>query len=268
MLTIVFPNINPVIIPVGPLAVTWYSLSYVAGVLIGWLYLKLIIARLRLNFPGHYLEDFITYAIIGIIVGGRMGHVFFYDPSKYLADPIQILKTYEGGMSFHGGLLGIIFAAFLFCRSKKLNFIFLTDLLAIVAPIGLFFGRIANFINAELYGRVTDVPWAVIFPGSDQLPRHPSQLYEAFLEGAVIFIIMNFLTLIRQSIKFERLNSGVFLLLYGSFRVIVEFFREPDEKVGFIFDYITMGQIVSLPMILGGIYLISSSKIDGSRFRN
>ncbi|MDG1436396.1 MAG: prolipoprotein diacylglyceryl transferase [Rickettsiaceae bacterium] len=265
-----FPNIDPVILPVGPLAITWYSLSYVVGIMIGWHYILRLVDFNSRN-SSHkssapktiakpHIDDFVTWAIIVIVLGGRLGYVLFYKPAKYFADPILIFKTYEGGMSFHGGLIGYISASFLFARRNKIPFLELIDLSAAAAPIALFLGRIANFINAELYGRVTDVPWAFIFPGSDGQLRHPSQLYEAFLEGFVLFFILGFAAYRHNGLARRGFISGLFLVFYTIFRFIVEFFREPDAQIGFIFGSFTMGQLLSIPMILGGLFLIFYSK--------
>lgn len=255
-----FPNIDPVIIAFGPLAISWYSLSYVVSILLGWYYVLKLIETNSLDISKKNIDDFVSWAIIGIIIGGRLGYVLFYDPVKYFSDPIQILKTYEGGMSFHGGISGLIIASFLFCKKYKIAFLGLMDLCSIVAPIGLFLGRIANFINAELYGRITDVPWAFIFPGSDGFPRHPSQLYEAILEGFVLFFIQRYAAGKFGALKFPGLRSGVFLVFYSCFRIVVEFFREPDFKIGYLVNYFTMGQLLCLPMIIVGILLIYFSK--------
>jgi phosphatidylglycerol:prolipoprotein diacylglycerol transferase len=255
-----FPNIDPVIITLGPLAISWYSLSYVIGVLLGWYYVLKLIETNHLSISKQNIDDFVSWAIIGIIIGGRLGYVLFYDPVKYFSNPIEILKTYEGGMSFHGGISGLIMASFLFCKRRKIAFFGLMDLCAVVAPIGLFFGRIANFINAELYGRITDVPWAFIFPGSDGLARHPSQLYEAILEGFLLFFIQRYIISKVGGLKYPGLLSGVFLIFYSFFRIIVEFFREPDFKIGYLAEYFTMGQLLCIPMIIVGIILIYFSK--------
>lgn len=254
-----FPNINPVIFSVGSLAVSWYSLSYIVGILLGWYYANKLILLYPIGISKQHTEDFISWAIIAIIIGGRLGHVLFYDPEKYLSNPIEILKTYEGGMSFHGGIFGVGVAAYLYCKKNQIRFLSFSDVLAIVAPIGLFLGRIANFINAELYGRQTNVPWAVIFPHSDGFPRHPSQLYEALLEGLFLFCIMLYFTYKSKFLQNPGRMSGIFLIFYGSFRVLVEFFREPDVKIGFIFKYFTLGQILCIPMILLGAYLWNHS---------
>lgn len=253
---VAFPDIDPVIISLGPLAVSWYSLSYVCGILFGWFYAYRVVDYNLCNLSKKHIDDFISSAIIGIVLGGRLGYVLFYDPAKYWSDPIEILKTYEGGMSFHGGLIGCFTAGYLFSKRKNLKLLLLTDISFAIAPIGLFLGRIANFINAELYGRITDVPWAVIFPYSDGNPRHPSQLYEAFLEGLVLFVIIQYFIYKRYLLKKPGVVSGIFLILYGCFRAFVEFFREPDIKVGFVAKYFTLGQMLCLPMILIGVGLL------------
>lgn len=254
-----FPNINPIIFSIGPFAISWYSLSYVVGILLGWFYANKIIEKFKLQITKKNLEDFITYAVIGIIVGGRLSYVLLYNPSRYFSNPIDILKTYEGGMSFHGGALGVIVAAYLFCQKYKINFLSLTDIIAPVVPIGLFLGRIANFINAELYGRITNSSFGIIFPNSDLQPRHPSQLYEAFFEGLVLFCILAYAVFRRGTLKKQGLNSGLFLTFYALFRIVIEIFREPDIQIGFILDSLTMGQILSVPMLLLGSYLICQS---------
>ncbi|WP_341793444.1 MULTISPECIES: prolipoprotein diacylglyceryl transferase [unclassified Rickettsia] len=258
----VFPNIDPIIFSIGPLAVSWYSLSYVTGILLGWRYASKIIEKFNLSITKKNLEDFISWAIIGIIVGGRIGYVLLYNPYKYLTNPIEILKTYEGGMSFHGGLIGLIISAYFFCKKHNINLLSLADIISSAAPIGLFFGRIANFINGELYGRVTSSSFGMIFPNSDLRPRHPSQLYEAFFEGLVLFLILACLVFKYQTIKRSGLTFGIYLVFYSIFRIIIETFREPDIQIGFIFDTLTMGQILSLPMLLLGIYLV---KLKGCR---
>jgi phosphatidylglycerol---prolipoprotein diacylglyceryl transferase len=251
-----FPDINPVILSVGPLAVTWYSMSYVVGIMLGWYYAIKLVAINNIGITKKHLDDFVTWVIIGVIIGGRLGYVIFYDPVKYFSNPIEILKTYEGGMSFHGGIIGFICAAFLFARTYSINFLSLTDISAVTVPIALFLGRIANFINGELYGRITDFPFSFIFPYSDGRPRHPSQLYEAFLEGFVLFFIMFYAAWKLQLLGKKGYLSGLFLIFYALFRTIVEFFREPDIQIGFVAGGFTMGQLLCLPMLLVGIYLI------------
>lgn len=255
-MALIFPNIDPVILSISntPLKITWYSLSYLAGILLSWVYIKHLNKLNKTNpLEPKKIDDLITYIIIGIIIGGRLGYVLFYDLSSCLNDPLKILRTWEGGMSFHGGLLGVIIASFIFCKINKIQFFRVMDLLACATPIGLFLGRIANFINGELYGRTTKVSWGVIFP-DQALPRHPSQLYESFLEGLVLFLILFFLY--DKIRKFNGMASGLFLLLYSLFRGLIENYREPDSHIGFIFANITMGQILSIPMIIAGSCII------------
>ena len=260
MLTLAFPNINPIILSFGPLAISWYSLAYVFGILLAWFYANHIVSRFDLGITKKHLEDFVTFAIIGIVIGGRVGYVLLYDPVKYLSYPLDILKTYEGGMSFHGGIAGLIFACYFFCKSRKISFLSFSDIMAITSPIGLFLGRLANFVNAELYGKITDVPWAVIFPRSDMQPRHPSQLYEATFEGVILFIFISLITWKYKTLKFPSLNSALFLISYSLARMFIEIFREPDTHIGYISNYLTMGQILSFPLLLLGIYLLIKLK--------
>lgn len=248
-----FPNIHPVIVSIGPISIYWYSLAYVFGIMFGWWRASALSLKFNLGISKKQLEDFITYAIIGIIMGGRLGYVLLYDPVKYLSDPLEIFKTYEGGMSFHGGFIGLIVAGVIYCRKYRIEFLRFMDLMTMVAPVGIFFGRIANFINAELYGRVTDVAWAVVFPGSDGAPRHPSQLYEALLEGLVLFFIMH---LSQKALLIKGRASGIFFIFYALFRIFVECFREPDVQLGFLFGGCTMGQLLCLPMVIFGILLL------------
>lgn len=254
-----FPNINPIIISFGPLAISWYSLSYVTGIILGWYYALKLIEKKYSSLKKQHIDDFITWVIIGIIVGGRLGYVIFYDPVKYFSNPVEILKTYEGGMSFHGGILGFIIVSFMFTRKNNIKYFTLVDVAAATTPIALFLGRIANFINAELYGRVTDVPWAFIFPGSDGLPRHPSQLYEAALEGFALFFILYFCITKYKGFKKPGFVSGLFLIFYSSFRLIVENYREPDAHIGFHAEFITRGQLLCIPMLIIGFIVIKYS---------
>jgi phosphatidylglycerol---prolipoprotein diacylglyceryl transferase len=256
-MAIKFPDINPVILQIGdtPFKITWYSLAYVLGMIIGFYYIKKINKNSPDQIGKEIFDDILTYIILGVVLGGRLGYVLFYDLEYNLANPINIFKTWQGGMSFHGGLMGVIFASYLICKKHKLNYLTITDLLASATPIGLFFGRIANFINAELYGRVTQSKWGVIFPGQ-HLARHASQLYEAFFEGLVLFSILFYLQRYTRSLHYHGLISGVFLSFYGLIRMGIENFREPDSHLGFIFLNITMGQILCLPMILMGVGLM------------
>lgn len=258
-----FPDIDPVIISYGELKVTWYALAYIFGTILGGYYARYISNIYKLNISAKNIEDYITFAIIGIIIGGRLGYVLFYDIEKYLQEPMEILKTYKGGMSFHGGFIGILLASCIFAKVYRKNLFLITDLLAMAAPIGIFLGRLANFINAELYGRVTEIPWGFIFPYSDGRVRHPSQLYEALLEGMLLFII---LFLNQKKIRNNGYLSSLFLIFYAIFRIVAEFFREPDWHIGFIFGDLTMGQLLSLPLlILGLIILIKVKKDENSK---
>ena len=251
-------NLDPIIFNLGIISIRWYSLAYVFGILIGWWYGKKLILNksylLNVKFNLKYFDDLITYLIISIIVGGRLGYVVFYNIEYFLNNPIDIFKIWEGGMSFHGALIGIIFGTCLFSAHRKIEALFLLDIIACVSPIGIFFGRIANFINGELVGKVSSVPWSVIFPLIDLMPRHPSQLYEAFLEGIILFIILNII-FFKKNYKIGTC-SYLFLLCYGIFRIISELFREPDFQLGYIYDLFSMGSILSFLMILSGITMI------------
>jgi phosphatidylglycerol:prolipoprotein diacylglycerol transferase len=251
-----FPDIDPVIFSIGPFALRWYALAYIAGLVLGWLHVRRIAAMPPTSVAKEKVDDFLVWATFGVIFGGRLGYVLFYKPGQYFANPGEILAVWQGGMSFHGGFLGVVVATILFCRRHSINIPAFGDTIACAAPIGLFFGRVANFINGELFGRVTDAPVGVIFPHGGPDPRHPSQLYEAVLEGLLLFLVMFALrrfTNIRQT---PGALCGVFLLGYGLARFIVEFFREPDAHLGFLFAGATMGQLLSLPMVVIGIAVI------------
>ncbi len=252
-----FPAIDPVLISVGPLAIRWYSLAYIAGVLIGWRYILGLAANKPSVIDAAAIDDLIVWLVLGIIVGGRLGYVLFYKPGYYLANPIEAAYVWQGGMSFHGGALGVILAMALFSRKRGIAFLPLADLVVCAVPIGLFFGRIANFINGELFGRPSDVAWAMVFPRGGPEPRHPSQLYESFLEGLVLFFILA--ALWRYSNLRHRPGAlgGVFLMGYGGFRMFVELFREPDAHLGFLIGGATMGQLLSLPLVIVGIWLVA-----------
>lgn len=253
-----FPNIDPVIFSLGFFSVRWYSLAYILGVVIGSFYIKKINQKHSIILGMNPFDDILVYVVMGIILGGRLGYVLFYNLDFYIHNPLKVLYLWQGGMSFHGGCIGVIIATLLYSRVYKNSFLKLMDMLACATPIGLFFGRIANFINGELYGRVTDVPWAVVFPSpaSGYLPRHPSQLYEAFLEGFVLFLILGCFSWFTKIHQKPGVLSGIFLCGYSLSRIIVENFRQPDLQVGFIFDFLTLGQILSLPMLILGIGLI------------
>ena len=244
-------NLNPVAFEIFYLKIHWYSLAYIFGVICGWIYIKTIL--LNDEKVKNCIDDLITYLILGIIIGGRLGYVFIYNFSFYLSNPLEILMVWHGGMSFHGGLIGIIVSTLIFCKKKDLEKYLLLDLIAVAAPIGIFFGRIANFINSELIGKQTDLVWGVIFPLIDNTPRHPSQLYEAILEGVLLFIIMN---IIYFSKNYKMGDcSFKFLIFYGIFRICSEFFREPDEQIGFLIGSFSMGMMLSILMIVVGIFL-------------
>ena len=254
-------NLNPVLLDLGIIAIRWYSLAYVMGIIIGWWYGKKIIKKLVVNNQISILRQFdelITYLIISIIIGGRLGYIVFYNFDYFIKNPFDIFKIWEGGMSFHGALIGIVLGTYIFAIKKNLSILFFLDIIACVSPIGIFFGRIANFINGELIGKITNVSWSVIFPKVDLMPRHPSQLYEAFLEGFILFFIMK-LFLIKKNYKIGTC-SCMFLIFYGIFRIISEYFREPDVQVGYFFEILSMGTILSSVMILFGVVILNYLK--------
>ena len=267
LFAIPFPIIDPVAIELSPVVVRWYGLAYVAGLLLGYIYAKRICNTERLWVPAknritaEHMEDFLLWAGLGVILGGRLGFVLFYNFDFYLQNPLSIFKLWEGGMAFHGGLIGVVVAIILYTRFKGLSFLSFCDIMGTAAPFGLFFGRVANFINAELWGRTTDVPWAMVFPNGGELPRHPSQLYEAALEGLLLWLFIRFLTHHKDALKTPGLVAGVFGIGYAASRIFVEFFRQPDEQLGFLFgNFITMGMILSLPVMAGGIALLIASR--------
>ena len=244
-------NFDPVAFQFLSLEVRWYSLAYISGIILGWLYCKKKLIKDKIL--SNLFDDFITYVIIGIILGGRLGYVFFYNLNYYLQNPIEIFMVWNGGMSFHGGVIGVIVGALFFSKKNKINqFIFL-DLVALTAPIGIFFGRVANFINSELYGRPTDLPWSVKFILIDDIKRHPSQLYEAFFEGIILFLILRYFAK-NGYLKKSGLISALFLIFYSIFRFLIEFFRNPDLQIGYMALNLTLGQFISIVFfILGGI---------------
>lgn len=263
-LTLPFPAFDPVLVQIGPLAIRWYALAYIVGILGGWVYARAIIRAERLwsgNPPLTVVDfdDFILWVTLGIILGGRLGYVLFYNPAYFVAHPAEIVQLWKGGMSFHGGFLGCVTAVIAFARYRGIPILSLGDIVCAVAPIGLFLGRIANFINAELWGRTTDVPWAFVFPGAGPLPRHPSQLYEATLEGLVLFAALAVM-MRAGALKRPGTILGAFCLGYGLARTICEFFREPDAQLGFLWGGLTMGMLLSLPLMIAGIALITAAR--------
>jgi phosphatidylglycerol:prolipoprotein diacylglycerol transferase len=271
LMAIAFPFNDPVAIHIGPLGVRWYGLAYMAGLILGWLYMRRLCADERLwggpsPMQPSQADDFLFWATIGTVLGGRMGFFLLYEPGILLHNPLQFFRIWEGGMAFHGGLLGVGLAIWLFARRNRIPVRALMDLSAAVVPFGLFFGRIANFINAEIYGRLTDVPWAVEFPvgallkGDAAGRRHPTQLYEALLEGVVMFALLRFFTHSRRSFLQPGLTTGIFLAAYGVFRIIAEYFKEWDVKQFFTTAYFSEGVVYSLPMIALGAYFILSAR--------
>ncbi|NQW00300.1 MAG: prolipoprotein diacylglyceryl transferase [Rhodospirillales bacterium] len=263
-LTLPFLNVDPIIFQIGPIAIRWYSLAYIAGLVLGCMYMRHLARRMVGVLTDDDAMDFITWATLGVILGGRVGYILFYKFSYYLENPLDILYVWQGGMSFHGGFLGVVVAGILFVRRRRIAALRFADLVACSAPIGLFFGRIANYINSELYGRVTDVPWATVFPTGGPQPRHPSQLYEALLEGLVLFVVVNLFWRMEFVRSRPGFATGIFILGYAAARSFVELFRQPDAHLGFLLLGATMGQWLSLPMVLVGLYLIIRSKKSAS----
>lgn len=264
---IAYPEIDPVALSIGPLAIRWYGLAYVAGIMLGWFYARNLVAKAAL-WPGaaspatrEQIDDFVVWATLGIVLGGRIGYILFYDLGPILENPLSAFAVWNGGMSFHGGFLGATFAMILFARKHGLPIWSLFDVVAAVAPIGLFFGRIANFINGELWGRISDVPWAMVFPASEPFARHPSQLYEAALEGVATFVVLVLVTRLTRALKAPGFTAGLFVCLYAASRIFVEFFREPDEQIGYLAgNWLTMGMILSLPMLAAGLWAMVRAK--------
>src|SRR6202167_3176384 len=255
------PHIDPVLISIGPLAVRWYALAYIVGIIAGWIYARAIIASPKLWAGPAPLtvaayDDFVVWITLGIILGGRVGYVLFYNFPHFREHPGEILQLWNGGMSFHGGVLGSVLATVLFALRRHISILSLGDVTLAVAPIGLFLGRLANFINGELWGRPSDVPWAMIFPTGGPVPHHPSQLYEAALEGAVLFIVLGLLVR-AGALKRPGVVTGAFALGYGVARIICEFFREPDVQLGFLWGGLTMGMLLCIPLMLGGVAVLA-----------
>jgi phosphatidylglycerol---prolipoprotein diacylglyceryl transferase len=258
---LLFPQFDPVLLRLGPLSIRWYALAYIAGLLLGlWLVRKLAQRTPAVAHPDQ-VGDFLTWATLGVVLGGRLGYVLFYQPGRFLSHPLEIFQVWSGGMSFHGGMLGVVVAIVLFCRRHRLSVLGFADRIAVAAPIGLFLGRVANFINGELWGRQAPdwLPWAMIFP-VDNLPRHPSQLYQALMEGVFLFCIMLLLARSEQVRARYGTLTGAFLCGYAIARSVGELFRQPDPFLGFLFAGATMGQLLSLPMFLAGIFLIARAR--------
>ena len=252
-------NLDPILLDFGFIAIRWYSLAYIFGIILGWWFGKKIIVHISKSFDFKFnikeFDDLITYIIISLIIGGRLGYIVFYNFEYYFSNPLEIVKIWEGGMSFHGALIGIIFGTYLFSLKRNIPVFFLLDVIACVSPIGIFLGRVANFINGELIGKVTTLNWGVIFPAVDMLPRHPSQLYEAVLEGVLIFLILN-IVIFKKKYSLGTC-SYLFLICYGFLRIIAEFFREPDIQIGYLLNLFSMGTILSFLMIISGLIIMS-----------
>jgi len=259
-LVLPFPDIDPVLVQIGPFALRWYALAYITGILLGWFYARAIVRSERLwGGPAPMtltdLDDFVLWVTLGVILGGRIGYVLFYNPAHFAANPIEIVQLWKGGMSFHGGFVGVVVAVILFARSHGIPVLSLGDVACAVYPLGHFLGRIANFINGELWGRATDAPWAMVFPDGGPIARHPSQLYEAALEGLLLLVILAWL-IRRGALKRPGLVTGVFAVGYAVTRSFCELFREPDAQLGFLWGGLTMGMLLSLPLMLAGVALI------------
>ena len=259
-----FPNIDPIAFAIGPVAIHWYGLAYVAGIMLGWYYARVLAGNDKL-WPGNIspitrtqLDDFVVWVALGVVLGGRIGYILFYDMPAIIESPIRAIQIWNGGMSFHGGLTGTTIAMIIFAKRNKIPLWNLFDIVSAVVPIGLFFGRIANFINGELWGRLADVPWAVVFPTGGPFSRHPSQLYEAGLEGIVLVLVLAALIYGMRALKTPGFVTGVFVCGYALSRIFVEFFREPDAQLGYLLgtSWLTMGMVLSSPMILLGLWAI------------
>ncbi|MBA3447592.1 MAG: prolipoprotein diacylglyceryl transferase [Pseudaminobacter sp.] len=262
-----FPDIDPVIIQIGPLAIHWYGLAYIVGILFAFWYAKRLAAQPRLWADGvlpmkpEDLDDFLVWAAIGIVAGGRIGYILFYDFARYMDNPLDIFALWQGGMSFHGGFAGTTLAMILFARSRGINIWTMFDVVAAGAPVALGLVRCTNFINSELWGRLTNVPWAFEFPNGGPFTRHPSQLYEAALEGLILFFVLRFLIYSRLKLKAPGFVAGAFVAGYGASRIFVEFFREPDQQLGYLFGgWLTMGMVLSAPMVLAGVWAMATAR--------
>jgi phosphatidylglycerol---prolipoprotein diacylglyceryl transferase len=260
LLLLPYPKINPVLVWIGPLPIRWYALAYIAGMIFGWAYVRQLVGKATLwngsprPSPAS-IDDLLFYVAFGIILGGRLGYVLFYNPAYYFAHLGEVIAVWKGGMSFHGGLIGAALGIVLFARQIKVPILSVMDVTAASVPIGLFLGRLANFIKPELWGRPTNVPWAMIFPGSDGAPRHPSQLYEAGLEGIVLFVVL-YVAIRLGALRRPGLTTGIFAVGYGAARIFCELFRAPDPQLGFLFGGATMGMVLSVPLIAAGLGLL------------
>ena len=255
-------SFDPVLIDLGFFQIRWYSIAYILGIVLGWVYAVKIIKKTQNNTQNFKpikrsdFDDLVIYLVLGIILGGRLGYVIFYNLEYYIQNSFEIFKLWQGGMSFHGGLLGVIVAIFIFSKNKNTNFFKYSDIVACVAPIGIFLGRIANFINGELFGKISTLPWAVIFPNGGNIARHPSQIYEAILEGLVLFILINFLALKKHLIIKTGYVSSFFLISYSILRIFSENFREPDQHLGYLFNYFSMGTLLSILTLISGFLIL------------
>ncbi|OCW59111.1 prolipoprotein diacylglyceryl transferase [Hoeflea olei] len=264
---IAFPDIDPVIFSVGPVHIRWYGLAYVVGILLGWRYARALVENARLwpaagsRITALDIDDFLIWATVGIVAGGRIGYILFYDMAAVSADPLRAFEIWNGGMSFHGGLLGTLIAMVLFARKRGIPLFNLFDVVCAVVPVGLFFGRLANFINSELWGKLTDMPWAVVFPTGGPFPRHPTQLYEAGLEGILLLALLAWLIYRHRALAFPGLVSGLFVAGYALARIFVEFYREPDVQIGYLAGgWLTMGMVLSLPMLAIGVFVAATAR--------
>jgi phosphatidylglycerol:prolipoprotein diacylglycerol transferase len=257
-----FPDIDPIALQLGPLAIRWYALAYIVGIVLSWRLLRRLVIQSPNVATPTQVDDFVSWATLGVVLGGRLGYCLFYQPSVYLHDPIGILRVWTGGMSFHGGMLGVAFVVILFCYKNSIPILGFADRLAVCAPIGLGLGRVANFINGELWGRPAPewLPWAMVFPRAGPVPRHPSQIYQALMEGLLLFLFMYLLSR-RETVRARfGMLTGLFLIGYGIARIVGECFREPDDFLGFLWFGATMGQLLSIPMVVVGIWLALRGK--------
>ncbi len=259
---LLFPQFDPVVVSIGPLSIRWYALAYIAALVIGWRLVREWVLLKPAVASSEQADDFLTWATLGVVFGGRLGYVLFYQPGYFLTHPLQIFAVWGGGMSFHGGMLGVAVAIILYCRSQNIPVLGFADRISIAAPMGLGLGRVANFINGELWGRAASesLPWAMIFPTGGDVPRHPSQLYEALMEGLILFAIVLVCSRVESIRARFGMLTGIFLIGYSLARITGEFFREPDSFLGFLFAGATMGQLLSVPMLIAGVVLIVIAK--------